>query len=202
GRTRLGRAVRRQRARLVARAEPLRRRGVRRPPARHRRRPRRRRGAERPLAGVARMAGLGGGLLPGRAGQGPRAGRRARRHVGLRRRDDVATTGAGRPGRGRLPAAAGRPAAPGRPRGGRDAAAGRHVPPRGPRHHQPRRGHRRSTGPGRADDRRRRAGRPRRDGRRGGARGPRGPRGHRRRRARRSGAPYGVGLPGAGRPTL
>ena len=110
-----------------------------------------------------------------RLADGPLA--RGGRHLGARRRHDLAGTGPGRPGRdGLLPGAGRGPTARGAQRGG-DAASRRDAAARRPRLDQPHRGHRRSAGPRGADDRRRRARRPGRHRRRGGARRARGPRG-------------------------
>ena len=176
GRRGLGPAVRRERARLVARAQPVRGRRARRPPARDGGRPRRRRGSQRDLARLARLVGDRGRLLPGRARQGRPAGRG----------DSTSTwvcadatawqpAGAGGPrGDGLLPGAGRGPAA-GRARRGDDAAPRRHAAARRARLDQHRRGHRRPAGPCRADDRGGRRRRPRRPRRRGGARRARRP---------------------------
>ncbi len=171
GRPRLGREVRRERAGLVARAQPLRRRGARRPGAGRRGRPRRRRGPQRDLARRAGLVGDHRRLLAGRPRQGTPARRRPRTRLGPRRRHHLAAGPAGRPGRRRVPPAGRRPAPARGPQRGADAAPRRHPAARRARHDEPHRGDRRTAGPGGPDERRGRARRPRGDRGRGGAAG-------------------------------
>ena len=128
GRRRMGRAVRRLRARLVGRAQPVRRRGVRGPVPRPGARRRRRRGPQRHLVGPARLDRHGRRLLAGRSGQGSPA-RGARRRGGpgrlaARRRDAHRVARRPRPRRRGLP-----PARRGRaPRGGASRVRARCSP--------------------------------------------------------------------------
>jgi hypothetical protein len=133
---------------MVHAPEPVRHRRARRAHAGPGPGPGRRGGAQFGLARRARLGGDGGGLLPGRAGQGTHPGGRpgrARRPGRLgRRRPGRLPPGARhlQPGPHRLPAGRRRVAGPGAGRRGRRAHSRRHAAADRARSGQPHRGHR------------------------------------------------------------